>query len=211
MPPIQFATPAPTFDDVWRMFQENAQQSKEDHRLMKERMAETDRQMRETERQMKERSAETERQMKEHLAETERQMKEHLAETERVMKERSAVLSKQLGELGNRLGEFVEHMVAPAVVQLFQAQGVEVHEVHQEVSSNRNGEGVEIDLLVVNDGALVAVECKSKLTHAHVDEHLERMEKLASHLKRDTLQYQWVTFYSLTWFSWPWKLTHLAD
>jgi hypothetical protein len=160
MPPIQFATPAPTFEDVWRMFQENAQQSKEDHRLMKER------------------SAETERQMKEHLAETERQMKEHLAETERVMKERSAVLSKQLGDLGNRLGEFVEHAVAPAVVQLFQAQGVEVHEVHPEVSSHRNGEGVEIDLLVINDGALVAVECKSKLTHAHVDEHLERMEKL---------------------------------
>ena len=47
MPPIQFATPAPTFEDVWRMFQENAQQSKEDHRLMKERMAETDRQMKE--------------------------------------------------------------------------------------------------------------------------------------------------------------------
>ncbi|MBV5322641.1 MAG: hypothetical protein JZU60_02250 [Ilumatobacteraceae bacterium] len=167
MPPIQFATPAPTFEDVWRMFQENAQQSKEDHRLMKERIAETDR-------QMKERSAETDRMMRE----TERQMKEHLAETERVMKERSAVLSKQLGDLGNRLGEFVEHAVAPAVVQLFQAQGVEVHEVHLEVSSHRNGEGVEIDLLVINDGALVAVECKSKLTHAHVDEHLERMEKL---------------------------------
>ena len=192
MPPIQFAPPAPTFDDVWRMFQENAQQSKEDHRLMKERMAETDRQMRETERQMKERSAETDRQMreterqmreterqtKEHLAETERQMKEHLAETERVMKERSAVLSKQLGELGNWLGEFVEHMVAPAVVRLFQEQGLEVHEFFSNVTSKRNGEGVEIDLLVVNDGVLVAVECKSQLTIADVDSHLKRMEKL---------------------------------
>ena len=63
------------------------------------------------------------------------------------------------------------------MVQLFQAQGIEVHEVHPEVSSHRNGEGVEIDLLVVNDGALVAVESKSKLTQAHVDEHLVRMEK----------------------------------
>ena len=178
MPPIQFATPAPTFEDVWRMFQENAQQFKEDHRLMKERMAETDRQMRESERQTKEHLAETERQMKEHLAETERQMKEHLAETERVMKERSAVLSKQLGELGNRLGEFVEHMVAPAVVRLFQEQGLEVHEFFSNVTSKRNGEGVEIDLLVVNDGVLVAVECKSQLTIADVDSHLKRMEKL---------------------------------
>jgi len=173
-PMIQFDTPAPTFEDVWRIIQENARQSKEDYRLMKERMAETDRQMRETERQMKERSAETDRQMQE----TERQMKEHLAETERVMKERSAVLSKQLGDLGNRLGEFVEHAVAPTVVQLFQAQGIEVHEVHPNASSKRHGEGIEIDLLVVNDGALVAVECKSKLTQSDVDEHLARMEKL---------------------------------
>ena len=174
MPPIQFDTPAPTFEDVWRMFQENAQQSREDYRLMKERSAET-------ERQMKEHSAETERQMKERSAETDRQMQE----TDRKMREQSDELklliknvTKNIGDLGNRLGEFVEHAVAPAVVQLFQAQGVEVHEVHPEVSSHRNGEGVEIDLLVINDGALVAVECKSKLTHAHVDEHLERMEKL---------------------------------
>ena len=123
---------------------------------------------------MKERSAETDRQMQE----TERQMKEHLAETERVMKERSAVLSKQLGELGNRLGEFVEQMVAPAVVRLFQEQGLEVHEFFSNVTSKRNGEGVEIDLLVVNDGVLVAVECKSQLTIADVDSHLKRMEKL---------------------------------
>ena len=171
MPPIQFDTPAPTFEDVWRMFQETDRKIQEADRKMRE-------ETRESEQQRRAQSAETERQMKEHLAETERQMKEHLAETERVMKERSAVLSKQLGDLGNRLGEFIEHAVAPAVVQLFQAQGVEVHEVHPEVSSHRNGEGVEIDLLVINDGALVAVECKSKLTHAHVDEHLERMEKL---------------------------------
>jgi len=123
MPPIQFATPAPTLDDVWRMFQENAQQSKEDHRLMKERIAETD-----------------------------RQMKEHLAETERVMKERSAALSKQPGELGHQLGEFVERMVAPAVVRLFQEQGLEVHEFFPNVTSKRNGEGLEIDLLVVYSG-----------------------------------------------------------
>ena len=163
MPPIQFDTPAPTFEDVWRMFQENAQQSKEDYRLMKERSAET-------ERQMKERSAETDRQMQE----TDRKMREQSDELKLLIKN----VTKNIGDLGNRLGEFVEHAVAPAVVQLFQAQGVEVHEVHQEVSSKRNGEGVEIDLLVINDGALVAVECKSKLTHAHVDEHLERMEKL---------------------------------
>jgi len=84
----------------------------------------------------------------------------------------------RLGDIGNRLGEFVEHMVLPAVVRLFQARGMEVHEVYPGVEAKRGGEATEIDLLVVNDGTLVAVECKSKLTEEHVDEHLQRMEKL---------------------------------
>jgi len=165
--PTTLEQPAPSFADVWRMFQE------------------TDRQLKETALQMKERAAETDRQMKERAAETDRQMKERAAEFERVMKERSAEtatviknLSKRLGDIGNRLGEFVEHMVSPAVVRLFQARGIEVHEVYPGVEAKRGGEAIEIDLLVVNDGTLVAVECKSKLTEEHVDEHLNRMEKL---------------------------------
>ena len=88
---------------------------------------------------------------------TEKQFQEtdkKIQETDRIIKN----LSKQLGELGNRLGEFVEHMVAPAVVRLFQEQGLEVHECSSNVTSKRNGEALEIDLLVINDGVLVAVE-----------------------------------------------------
>jgi len=119
---------------------------------------ETDLRFKETERLMRERDAET---------------AQRFQETDRIVKN----LSKNLGDLGNRLGEFVEHMVAPAVVRLFQAEGIEVHDVFQGFESKRNGEGIEIDLLVVNDGTLVVVECKSRLTREHVDEHLVRMEK----------------------------------
>ncbi len=136
-----------TFQDVWRMFQETDLRYKENVQSF-----------RETERLMKERDAEIALRFK---------------ETDRIVKN----LSKNIGDLGNRLGEFVEHMVAPAVVRLFQAEGIEVHEVYPGVESKRNGEGIEIYLLVVNDGTLVVVECKSKLTCAHVDEHLVRMEK----------------------------------
>ena len=38
-----------TFQDVWRMFQENAQSFKETERFMKERAAETERSFKETE------------------------------------------------------------------------------------------------------------------------------------------------------------------
>jgi hypothetical protein len=120
---------------------------------------------------------ETARQFKEtdlRFKETDRFLKESRAEMDKVLKN----LSQQLGDLGNRLGEFVEHMVAPAVVKLFQQQGIDVHSCHREVEANRDGEAVEIDLLVINDGTIVAVECKSKLRIEHVDEHLERMEKI---------------------------------
>jgi hypothetical protein len=149
----------PTFDDVWRMFQETERRSQETERMFQEterRFQESDRRFQETERLFKERDAQSR------------------AKTDLILSQ----LSKQLGELGNRLGEFVEHMVAPAVIRLFQAEGIEVHEVYPEAASHRDGEGIEIDLLVVNDGTLIAVECKSKLTQEHVDDHLQRMQKL---------------------------------
>ena len=42
----------------------------------------------------------------------------------------------------------------------------------------RDGEGLEIDLLVVNDKDTVAIECKSNLSIDDVNEHLERLEKI---------------------------------
>ncbi|WP_139064102.1 DUF3782 domain-containing protein [Thiorhodospira sibirica] len=145
--------PIRTFnDDVWRLFQET-------DRLIKESAQETDRRFQETERQMKASALETDRKFQ---------------ETERLIKQ----LSKNLGDIGNRLDEFVEHMVAPAVVRVFRDQGIAVHAVYPNISAKRNGVEVEIDLLVVNDGALIGVECKSKLVEAHIDAHLERLSKL---------------------------------
>lgn len=95
-------------------------------------------------------------------------------ETDRLIKEVMATV----GRLGNKLGEFVEEMVKPAVVRLFRERGIAVHEVHRGVSAQRDGEWIEVDLLVVNDGDVVAVECKSTLSSADVDEHLERLAKL---------------------------------
>jgi len=193
MPTLQH--PAPTFDDVWRMFQETDRLLKErsletdrkfqeTEQLLKERSLETDRKFQETEQLLKERSLETDRKFQEtdrKFQETEQLLKERSLETDRKFQETDRILknlSTNLGDLGNRLGEFVEHMVAPAVVRLFQALGIEVHEVYPGVEAKRHGEGIEIDLLVVNDGTLVAVECKSKLTMDYVDAHLKRMEKL---------------------------------
>jgi len=110
------------------------------------------------------------------FAETDRRFKE----TDRKFQETRELLdrlSRRFGDLGNRLGEFVEAMVEPALVDLFRARGLDVSEVYRRVTSRRGGEAIEIDLLVVDGDTAVAVECKSRLTREEVERHVERMNK----------------------------------
>lgn len=102
---------------------------------------------------------------------TERRFQEtdrQLEETRRLIKQHNQHLNEQLGKLGNRLGEFVEGQVRPAVVRLFQERGIDVHESYPGASAQRGGEGIEIDLLVVNSTEAILVEVKSKATQADV-------------------------------------------
>ena len=107
------------------------------------------------------------------LAQSQQELAQSQKETDKQIKQ----VNKQIGELGNRLGEFVEYQVRPAVVRLFQERGIDVHEFHPGISVTRGHEGLEIDLLVVNDTDAILVEVKSKLTQRDVDEHLERLAK----------------------------------
>jgi len=122
-------------------------------------------------------SAETSRlirELRESSAETDRRMQE----TDRRMKE----LQRQLGGLGNRLGQFVQDMVEPAVVRLFQAQGIPVHRVYPNAQARDDAGQVvmEVDLLVINGDHAIAVECKSRLTTDDVEEHIERLSRFKS-------------------------------
>ena len=131
--------------------------------------AETDRKFAETDRKF----AETDRK----FAETDRKFAEtdrKIAQTEKLVDK----VSRNLGDIGNRLGEFVEEMIRPAAVRLFQERGIAVHEVHRDVTTKRNREAIEIDLLVVNDTDIVAIECKSQYSLDKVDKHIERMSKV---------------------------------
>jgi len=135
------STSQPTFDDVWRMFQETDR-----------RFQETDRRFQETDRLIKERSQEIDRKIEK--------------------------VTDAIGKLGNRLGDFIEDAVRPSAVRLFRERGIDVHEVHQNIEAQRGNEGIEVDLLVVNDTDMVAIECKSNLALDDIKNHLKRLEKL---------------------------------
>ena len=155
------STTQPTYDDILRLFKDNA-----------ERFKETDGRFKETDEKFKQRDIEFE--------ETKRLMRESSMATDRKIKEVSA----SIGRLGNRLGDFIEDAVRPAAVRMFQGRGIVVHEVQQNVTVQRGEEGLEIDLMVVNDSEAVAVECKSNLKIDDVNEHLDRLAKLKRLLPR---------------------------
>jgi hypothetical protein len=149
---------ATTADEVWKLLGELIESQKE-----------TARRFQETERFLKEQSQETD---------------QRFQETERFLKEQSQRVDQQLGKLGNRLGEFVEWQIPPAAVRLFQERGIDVHEFYPSVSVQRQGEGIEIDLLVVNNTEAVLIEVKSKVTQGDVDEHLQRLAKFKQLMPR---------------------------
>ena len=184
------------FHEVTLGFQEAERRSKEIDRLFEEtdrKMRETDRKMQETDRRMQE----TDRRMQEtdlQMQETDRQIKEtgvliretglQMKESDRKMQEMDRKLSEKIGALGNRLGDFVQEMVRPTVVKLFQARGVDVCEVYPNISVERDGRGVEVDLFVVNGSQAIAIECKSRATTDDVKEHLERLSKFKEFFPR---------------------------
>jgi hypothetical protein len=124
-------------EEIWAILREAAEARKETERMFREtdlKFKETDRKFHDTDRKFQ--------------------------ETDRKIKE----VTLSIGKLGNRLGDFIEDAVRPAAVRLFRERGIEVHEVQQNVSVQRGEEGIELDLMLVNDGEAVAVECKSTET-----------------------------------------------
>ncbi len=160
------STPTP-FEDAWKMLQET-------NRLLKEQSQETDRRFQEAEQH---RAQEAERRAQEaerRAQEAERRFQENERRSQEADR-RLQELDKQIGRLGNRLGDFVQEMVAPSVVQLFADRGLEVHQLARNVQAKRNGQAMQIDLMVLNDDAVVLVEVKSALSVDDVNEHLQRL------------------------------------
>ena len=85
--------------------------------------------------------------------------------------------SKAVEALTTRWGRFVEELVEPAVLRLFQEKGIDVKEVHPRARTKRQGFAMEIDILAVDVTELVLVECKSRLSKDDVDEFVEKLSR----------------------------------
>ncbi|NMF82646.1 DUF3782 domain-containing protein [Nodosilinea sp. P-1105] len=151
------STAQPTYDDILRLFQETDRKFQETDRKFQE----TDRKFQETDRQ---------------LQETDRQIQATIQENRRINQQ----VSKQLSELGGAWGRFVEDLVAPACERLFLERGIPVDQVSQRVKRRRQGDTLEIDVLVVNQGHVLAVEVKSSLSVADVNDFIADLGRFST-------------------------------
>jgi hypothetical protein len=140
-----------TLADIYALFQ--ASQAEADRRF-----AEADRRAAEANRLATERAAEADRRMK---------------ELEKV----AANTSREVAGLTTRWGQFVENLVEPAVVRLFQERGIQVKETAQRKISNRLEAHMEIDIWAVDGDVAVAIEVKSRLSRGDVDGFLDTLSR----------------------------------
>ena len=184
-----------TLEDFYKLFQESERQRQETERILREslersrlefdhRLAES---KEEFDRRLAESKAEADRRAAESKAEADRRLAESKAEADR----RAAFAEQRLGKteaiaeqtnkavnsLTSRWGRFVENLVAPGVLRLFQERGIAVQEVHQRMKSRRGSENLEIDIFAVDDEMAVAVEVKSRLTQDDVRHFLRNLER----------------------------------
>jgi len=89
----------------------------------------------------------------------------------------AAQANQAVNALSSRWGAFVENLVAPAALRLFQGQGFAVQEVYQRVKSERGSQNLEIDILVVDDTVAVAIEVKSRLTQRNLRQFLKNLDR----------------------------------
>lgn len=144
------STPQPTYDDILRLFQETDRKFQETALQFKE----TDPQLKETEQLLKQQSQEIDLQIEK--------------------------VNRQIAKLGDAWGHFLQDLVAPACEQLFLERGMSIVQVSQRNKRRRQGHTLEIDVLVVNQGHVLAVEVKSSLSVNDVKDFIADLERFTT-------------------------------
>lgn len=156
-----------TLEDIYQLFRASAEE-------YDRRAKEYDRRAEEYDRRAAQSKAEYDR----HRVEIENLLAESKLESDRSMTELKRTVertSKAVDSLTTRWGRFVEELVEPAVLRLFQEKGIDIKEVYPLARVKRQGIAMEIDILGVDDTDLVVVECKSRLSQDDVDEFIEKL------------------------------------
>ena len=155
-PLIPYGNEPLSFEKVWLMFQETDRMFKETDRKMQE----TDRKMQETDRKMQQ---------------TDKRLEAMYKESRKEFKRLNNLFVTQWGKL-------IEALIAPSCLRLFQERGIDISRMYPNVRVEGKELEAEFDLVMANGGEVVVVEVKTTLQVSHVDEFLEKMERIREYL-----------------------------
>ncbi|MDR1249821.1 MAG: hypothetical protein LBK63_11015, partial [Treponema sp.] len=167
---------AVTFNDMLVLMRED----RESFRLMSQ---ETDRKFQETRELLSAASQETDRKFQETrelLSAASLETDRKFQETERLMRESSEKLNRKMGELGNKLGSVVEHMIIPDIEKKFNEMGYTFENVstNLKMKDSSGNTYAEVDIVLENGEYVMLIEVKTDLKTEHVKEHAQRMETI---------------------------------
>ena len=137
---------APSFETVWALVKEVAENLKETDRIIKESQQETDRVIKESQQEVAKRQEETDRQ----IEKTSRKIE---------------ILTDQMGGLHNKFGEIAEHLVGPGIVERFNNLGYHFDGIADrgfKILDEKRNLKTEIDILLENGDFILVVEVDRK-------------------------------------------------
>jgi hypothetical protein len=173
-----------TIADIYQLFRTSAEEFdrrlRESDRQIEQARLESDRRIEQAKLESERRAEQAKLENEQYRAETARILAEAKLESDRRTAENErtiAELKRLVNSLTTRWGRFVEELVQPAVLRLFQEKGIDIKEIYPRARVKRQGIGMEIDILAVDDTDVVLVECKSRLSKDDVDEFLEKLTR----------------------------------
>ncbi len=161
-----------TIEDIYKLFERSQELFERSQIEQAQARAEHERTVKELREEQERRSAEADRRS----AEADRRiarLEKTVAQASKAAKE----ANKAVGALTTRWGRFVEELVEPAMIDLFQQRGIDIKEVHPRMKTRKQGFAMEVDIFGVDDTDVVLVECKSRLSKDDVDEFLDKLTR----------------------------------
>ncbi len=161
-----------TIEDIYKLFERSQELFERSQIEQAQARAEHERTIKELREEQERRSAEADRRS----AEADRRIA-RLEKTVAQASKAAQEANKAVGALTTRWGRFVEELVEPAMIDLFQQRGIDIKEVHPRMKTRKQGFAMEVDIFGVDDTDVVLVECKSRLSKDDVDEFLDKLTR----------------------------------
>ena len=155
----------PAFDEVWQILKETAKRQREfDEKLEKSRIISIE--------EMRESRSKFDEEIKKSRIEFDEKLEKSRIEFDKKM-------NKMRGIWSNAWGDFVESLVSGSLVKMLQEWIPSINQIMKNIECHRNGHDCEIDIIAVNNEALVATEVKSTLNVKDVNDFLEKLKNFS--------------------------------